>query len=124
MDAGIHTQTTFTTQTTAMRRVVSAALLVGAIAIGASAFGQMAIAEAEFDVETYDNCMLQPHVEDSEETYHAACCLLAHGTWDQNTHKCAAIESDMNIQGIPLGPKLGAPRQSVPPTNTVGAPVS
>ena len=34
MDAGIHTPTTFTTRTTAMRRVVRVALLVGAITLG------------------------------------------------------------------------------------------
>jgi hypothetical protein len=102
-------------------------LLVAAIALGASAFGHTAIANAEFNVETYDDCMRQPHVEDSEETYHAACCLLAHGTWDQNTHKCAAIDSDritQNIQNIPLQPKLGSTPQPIPPTNGLGAPVS
>ncbi len=122
--ASIHNPTPSTAPTAVTRRLARAALLAGAIALGTCAFGHTAIASAEFDVETYDNCLLQPHVEDSEETYHAACCLLAHGTWDQNTHKCAAIDSDLTIQNVPLGPKLGPSRQLTPSTNTLGAAVS
>lgn len=98
------------------RRFVHAALLAGVIGLGASVFGHTAIANAEFKWNTYKNCMAQPHVEDSEETYHAACCLLAHGTWNANTHVCTEMMTDGSVQDTPLGPKLGQPgRQQVPP---------
>ena len=120
---GIHCSKSFTTTAPHKRRLAYAALLSGVLALGVGAVGHTAIASAEFDVETYDNCMGNPHVEDSEETYHAACCLLAHGTWDQNTHKCAAIDSDRNIQGIPFGPKLGS-TPLAPPASTFRGPAS
>ncbi|BBY00734.1 hypothetical protein [Mycobacterium seoulense] len=102
-----------------VRRISCAALLAGAIALAANAFGHIAIASAEFNMTTYNNCMHQPHVEDSEETYHAACCLWAHGTWNQNTHVCtAAMDSKGGIQDLPLGPKLGPSLPPTPPTHS------
>ena len=102
-------------------RTSRVALLAGAIALAANTFGHVAIANAEFNMKTYNTCMHQPHVEDSEETYHAACCLLAHGTWNQNTHVCtAAMDGNGVIQNIPLGPSL----QPSSPTNALGTTAS
>ncbi|BBZ74183.1 hypothetical protein [Mycobacterium paraseoulense] len=101
---------------TGVRRISRAALLAGAIALAANAFGHIAIASAEFNWNTYNNCMHQPHAEDSEETYHAACCLWAHGTWNQNTHVCtAAMDRNGVTPDIPVGPKLGSTLPPVPP---------
>ena len=107
---------------TAAKSTATAALFAGVIALGASAFAHPAIANAEFKWDTYKNCMAQPHVEDSEQTYHAACCLLAHGTWNANTHVCTEMLTNGSVQNIPLGPKLGQPaRQPVPPpANNIG----
>ncbi|KAA0084483.1 hypothetical protein CIW52_10755 [Mycolicibacterium sp. P9-64] len=121
----IDNSTTVIARPAGVRRISRAALLAGAIALAASAFGHTAIASAEFNIKTYNNCIHKPHVEDSEETYHAACCLLAHGTWNQNTHVCTmAMDGNGVIQDIPLGPKLGSTLQPIPPTNALGAPVS
>ncbi|HEY7052756.1 MAG TPA: hypothetical protein VH496_11590 [Mycobacterium sp.] len=49
--------------------------------------------------------MAQPHVEDSEETYHAACCLWAHGTWNANTHVCTMMLTGTGtVLNTPLEP--------------------
>lgn len=107
------------------RMISRAALFAGAIALAANAFGHSAIASAEFNMKTYNNCMHQPHVEDSEETYHVACCLLAHGTWNQNTHVCtAAMGSAGGIGDLPLGPKLGPSLPPVPPRTHPAPPAS
>jgi Spy/CpxP family protein refolding chaperone len=106
-----------------MRRFAHAALLAGAIGIAASAFGHTAIASAEppWDIEAFDNCMQRP---DANE---ATCCILSDGVWGANGH-CQAppgrILQQTILQQIPLGPKLGSAQPPVPPTTTLGTPVS
>lgn len=105
--------------------VARAALLAGAIVLGVSTFGHPAIASAEWDIEKYDNCMAQPHVEDPHHPYHADCCVASGGITDGEGHCRAPV--DLTAPETPLGPKLnpGQPgRLPVPPADTVGAPVS
>jgi hypothetical protein len=124
--ASTHNPTTFTTPTAGIRRLAHAALLAGALALGASAFGHTAIASAEWDIEAYDKCVGTPHKEDPQQSYHVYCCLGSGGVWDDNSNTCRAPVDLSAGLGTPLGPKLGQPsRQPVPPpTTTLGAPVS
>ena len=119
----IHTPTTPDARTAAVRRFAHAAMLAGAIALGAGTFGHTAIAGAEWDIETYDKCMGTVHKPD--ESYNIYCCLDSGGKWDDNSKTCRApVDRSQILQNIPLGPKLGTTQQSVPPMNTLGAPVS
>jgi hypothetical protein len=122
--ATIHNTPTFTTPTSGMRRFAHASLLVVAFAIGASAFGHTAIANAEWDIEAYDKCMAMPHVEEPHHPYHADCCVASGGVVD-GEGGCRAPVDLTAVQGTPLGPKLGQPgRQPIPPITTLGSPVS
>jgi hypothetical protein len=122
--ASTKTLTSFTIPPAGMRRFTHAALLAGAIALGASAFGHTAIASAEWDIEAYDKCMAVPHVEQPHHPYHADCCVASGGVTDGEGH-CRAPVDLSGVQGTPLGPQLGQPaRPPVPPTTTLGTPVS
>src|SRR6185312_7634877 len=81
--------------------VARAALLAGAIALGVSTFGHPAIASAEWDIEKYDNCMAQPHVEDPHHPYHADCCVASGGITDGEGHCRAPV--DLTAPETPLG---------------------
>ena len=104
-----------------MRQIAHSAILAGAIAAGAAAFGHTAIANAEWDIEAYDNCVGTPHKEDPQHTYHAICCVSSGGDW--NGSKCTA-PANLTIQHIPLGPALSPVPQASAPTSPVTTSVS
>jgi hypothetical protein len=111
-----NTPTSFAARPAGMRRFAHAALLAGALAIGASAFGHTAIASADWDIEVFDNCM---HNNGDEQT----CCVLSDGTWGANGH-CQAGRILQQIPRVSLGPRLGSAQPPVLPTRTLGTPVS
>jgi hypothetical protein len=101
-------------------RFARAALIAGVIALGASAFGHTAIANADWDIEVFDKCMQQG-------TEEQACCILSDGNWGANGHCNAGRilqQSPTIYRQIPLGPKLGSAQPPAPPTATLGTPVS
>ena len=98
-----------------VRRLARAALVAGAITLGASAFGHTAIANAEWDIERYDNCVAAGTIDEPE------CCILSGGT-SGNEGVCVAPPARIlqsRIQGVPLQPKLGQPGRA--PVGVIGA---
>ncbi|HZQ30436.1 MAG TPA: hypothetical protein VFB19_01720 [Mycobacterium sp.] len=121
----IDNSTAIVARSAGVRRLARAALLAGMIALGANTLGHSGIASAEWDIEAYDNCMAQPHIEDPHHPYHAVCCVSSGGIVDGEGRCRAPV--DLTAPSTPLGPKLnlGQPSwQTGPPTNTLGAPVS
>lgn len=110
--ASIHHPSASATPTAGLRRLAHAALLAGLLALGFGVSGQLGTASADWDIETFDNCM---HQKDADE---GVCCVLSNGVWGANGH-CQATPARI-LQQIPLGPKLGPSQPLVPATNTVG----
>ncbi len=73
----------------ALRHVVPAAVIASALALGFPA-----VANAEWDIQKYDNCMAQPHGPATgsvwEEQYAYNCCVDSGGQWSEAGHKCVA----------------------------------
>jgi hypothetical protein len=72
-----------------LRRLVTATLFTAAVAVGSSAFGYVAIARADWDIEAYDNCLktvTKPDGPDSGDIH--ACCIDSGGDFHNN--KCWA----------------------------------
>jgi hypothetical protein len=113
--ASIHHPSAPTTPAAGMRRLAHAALLAGVLALGFGVSGHLGTASADWDIETFDNCM---HQKDADE---GVCCVLSDGVWGANGH-CQATPARI-LQHIPLGPKLGLSQQLAPATNTL-SPVS
>ncbi|WP_319448188.1 MULTISPECIES: hypothetical protein [unclassified Mycobacterium] len=107
----------FTARPVGKGRFARAALLAGAIAIGASAFGHTAIASAEWDIEAYDRCITLNQVLHKAPVEDLYCCLNSGGNISEHTGNCVAPPAN-NIHNIPLGPKLGSITQPITPTGT------
>ena len=100
-----------------VRRLARAALVAGAITLGASAFGHTAIASADWDIEKYDRCVAAGTEIEVE------CCLDS-GGYIGNGWVCVAppARTLQSIQGVPLQPKLGQPgRPPMPPVGVISA---
>jgi hypothetical protein len=126
--ASTNTPTSFAARPAGMRRFTRAALLAGAIALGASAFGHTAIASAEWDIEAYDRCMEVNRVLNQPPggVADVRCCIESGGNISDPTGKCVAPPARI-LQNIPsslLGPRLGSAQPPVLPTTTLGTPVS
>ena len=96
-----------------VRRLARAALVAGAITLGASAFGHTAIASADWDIEKYDHCVIFDNISEAQ------CCINSGG--DPRPGGCVAppARTLQSIQGVPLQPKLGQPDR--PPMGVIGA---
>jgi hypothetical protein len=70
-------------------RLMYACVFTAAVALGCSA-----VANADWDIQKYDECMKQPHQE-NDEGYHAFCCIQSGGVWTMG-QTCAA---PVNAQG-------------------------
>jgi hypothetical protein len=99
-----------------VRRLARAALVAGAITLGASAFGHTAIANADWDIEAYDDCL-------SVGTDEGACCRLSGGEiGDKGVCVAPPARILQNVQGVQLQPKFGQPgRLPMPPAGVTGA---
>ncbi|MFY9921315.1 MAG: hypothetical protein WAL26_23405 [Mycobacterium sp.] len=106
-----------------LRRLITAALSVAAIALGTAA---TAIAEPEWDIDAYDKCMAKT-VRDP-----ATCCLLSGGNvGDKDPNVCtapAAVQQGAAVEGTgptrqpPMGdlPTLVPDGPALMPDQTVG----
>ncbi len=103
-------------------RLVPAALIAAAVAIGGSTLIHPAIGSAEWDIQAYDNCMDAGIMNDVEnlKDHEQWCCLKSGGEWSRAAAKCQAPPA----ANVPQSSPTTQPRVPVAPPPTVLNPVS
>jgi hypothetical protein len=95
------------------------ALLAAVRALGASTFGHIALAHAEWDIDEYDRC-----VRPEAHNVVMVCCIATGGDWHgtEQDGYCTASPAELT-KATNIGPRQPQPgRQSTLPTATFGAP--
>jgi hypothetical protein len=102
-----------------IRRIAHAATVAGALVLGIGAFGQCAVASAEWDIEYYDRCL-------RIGTDPVICCLNSGGKLPTVGDGCIAPPLQHSYQGAtPFDPVVAQPiRHPMRAAGAAGDPVN
>lgn len=104
-----------TTMRTPLRRLLPIIFVAAAVALGSPA-----IASAEWDIEKYDECMKEPHLDHSY--HHENCCIESGGEFIDWVCVAPAAEAQGEGTPTPKPPKAGIPTALVQPPDVGTSP--